>query len=117
MRSVFGWMGVVALVAAFCAGVSAQTDGPALTELEKAKVELLQVRTAYAQLLAQHDACKAELGAAFNALGSLRAKAATDQLSTEEMQLRIAVEGAHPGYTWDPKTQAFTKKPEPPSKK
>ncbi len=91
----------------------AQPATPSLTELERTRVELLQVRTAYAQLLAQYDACKAEVGATFNALGTLRAKAASTQLTEEEAALKALVEKDHVGYTWDPKTLLFTKTPDP----
>jgi hypothetical protein len=91
---------------------AAEPAGPTLTELERAKAELLQVRTAYAQLLAQHDACKAEVGSAFNTLGALRARAASEQLTTEETALKVSVEAGHPGWSWDAKTGLFTKKPD-----
>lgn len=83
---------------------------PVLSEVEKLKIELLQVRTAYAQLLAQHDGCKAELGATFNVLGRLRADAGSAQLTAEEATLKAAIEQNHTGFDWSPKTGLFTPK-------
>lgn len=123
-----GWI-VVVTCGIFGAAVSAQekpiappaavAEGPApqLTEVERLKLELLQVRTSYAQLLANYDACKAEVGTAFNTLGRLRAEAATAELTAEEAKLKAAIEAGHPGYRWDPKTGTFTKKPPDPEKK
>lgn len=85
-----------------------------LSEVERLRAELLRVKTAYAQAVAQHDACKAELGATYNTLGQLRADANSVQLSTEEQQLKASVDAAHPGFNWDPKTGAFAKRPTPP---
>lgn len=114
-RKVLGTLVVALLLAVGVAHAQGTVAAPELTELERTKVELLQVRTAYAQLLAQYDACKAEVGSTFNTLGSLRARAASDQLTAEEAQIKLAVETGHPGYTWDPKTGLFTKKADPPT--
>lgn len=92
-----------------------QPAAPTLTTLEKARADLLQVRTAYAQVLAQYDGCRAELGTVYNALGPFRAREASTTLSADEMALRVDIETAHPGYTWDPKTGTLTKKPDPPA--
>lgn len=87
-------------------------DGsPVLSDLERAKLELLQARIALAQLQAQFDACKAEVGATYNALGALRAQTASQTLTAAEQDLKAFVERNHPGYTWDPKTGIFTKTP------
>jgi hypothetical protein len=104
------WVFVVVAIAAGlsrCGVVHAQD--PALTELERAKVELLQLRTAYAQLLAQFDSCKAENGAAFATLGKLRADRASSELTEEETQLKVTVDANHKGWRFDPKTGRFTK--------
>ena len=103
---------VAVVVAVLVTGVMlGATDPPALTDLERTKLELLQVRTAYAQLLAQHDACKAELGVAYQTLGALRASAASSALTAQEATLTREIEAAHPGYVLDPKTGVLTKKP------
>jgi hypothetical protein len=108
----------VCLMVALAAGLSrcgvVHAQDPALTELEETQRALLQARTAYAQLLAQFDQCKAEQGQAFAILGTLRADRASHELSTLEQELRQRIELGHPGYTWDPKTGAFTKRPDAP---
>lgn len=96
---------------------AATSTPPALTELERTKVELLQVRTAYAQLLAQYDACKAEVGSTYNTLGTLRARAASEQLSAEEREVTATIDAGHAGWTWDSKTGLFAKIPPPVPKK
>ncbi len=93
------------------AGLSLKAQAPELSEIERTKVELLRVRGEYAKLLAQYDGCKAEVGAAFNALGRLRAAAASTELTAEEASLKATVEAGHPGFEWNPKTGAFTAKP------
>jgi uncharacterized protein YvpB len=85
-------------------------SAPALTELEQTKVELLQVRTAYAQLLSQYDGCKAEVGAVYNTLGKLRADLASKELTAEEARVKAEIERGHDGWDWNSKTGAFTKK-------
>lgn len=102
---------IVAIVLGALAATHAQ-DAPSLTELERVKLELLQVRTAYAQVVAQFDGCKAEVGSVYQQLGQLRASAATTELTAQERKLKADVEAGHPGYMWDPKTAAFTKKPD-----
>jgi hypothetical protein len=109
---------LVCVVVAIAAGLSrcgvVHAQDPALTELEDAQRALLQARTAYAQLLAQFDQCKAEQGQAFAVLGKLRADRASTELTSLEQELKASIERGHPGYTWDPKTGAFTKKPDAP---
>lgn len=99
----------LALVLGALAVTHAQA-APVLTELERTKLELLRVRTAYAQLVAQYDGCKAEVGAVYNTLGQLRASAATTELTAQEKALKADIEAAHAGYTFDPKSGALTKK-------
>jgi hypothetical protein len=77
---------------------------PVLTELEQSWVIILQLRTAYARLLADADACRAQLG-------PLRADAASRELTEDEATLRAKIEAGHPGYAWNPKTGVFTKTP------
>jgi hypothetical protein len=84
------------------AATPAATAAPALTDLEQAYKAILDLRTAYARLLMEADACRAQLG-------PLRAKAATDELTADEENLKTLVEGNHPGYRWDPKTGRFDK--------
>jgi hypothetical protein len=84
---------------------------PELSEVERLKVELLQVRTAYAQALVHYDACKAEIGTVHTALGRLRAKTATEELSAAEATLKAEIDASHPGFTFDVKTGLFAKKP------
>ena len=84
---------------------------PALTELEQAWWTILQLRTAYATVLAEADACRAQLG-------PLRAKAASEQLTLEEATLKVRIEAGHPGFRWNPKTGQFTTiGPPPPAPK
>lgn len=104
--------GFGSLVLATSLALAQKPDTPELTELEQTKLELLRVRTAYAQVVAQFDGCKAEVGAVYNTLGQLRASAATSELTAQEKKLKADVETAHVGYLWDPKTGAFTKKPD-----
>jgi hypothetical protein len=110
--------GLVAIGARAQAVLDAAQAGTTLTEIEQLKLDLLRTKTAYAQLLAQHDACKAELGATFDVLGRMRATVASKELTGEEALLVKTVEAAHPGYTFDPKTGTLTKTPPPaPEKK
>ena len=90
---------------------------PLLTDLERTKLDLIQLRTAYAQLLAQYDACKGEVGSAYNALGQFHAQTAQSELSQEQLALKALVEKDHPGYDYDVMSGAFTKKPAPPAGK
>jgi hypothetical protein len=84
---------------------SVKPEAPqALTELEQAWLIILQLRTAYATLLSETDACRAQIG-------PLRARAASEALTQDEAGLKAKIEAGHPGYTWDPKTGAFTKQP------
>lgn len=83
---------------------------PTMTELDTAQLELLQVRTAHATTLLQLDACRAESGRAHDLIGRMRAERASAELTALEADLKAKIEARHPGYTWDPKTQAFTKK-------
>lgn len=99
-----------ALFVAAVIGIAWAQEAPALTDLERTKVELLQVRTAYAQLVAQYDGCKAEVGAVYGALGSLRASAASAELTAQEQTLKTAIEREHDGFTWSAKA-GLTKKP------
>jgi len=102
--------GVLLVLLGLLCVTALRAQDPSLTELERTKAELLDVRTAYAQLLAQYDACKAEVGQTYQALGRLRADAASAELSTEEARLTAQIEAGHPGYSWNPKTRTFTKK-------
>ena len=107
---------VAAVLAGSVAALAAQAPplavtAPALTEIEQAYRTILQLRIALATVQAEADACRAQLG-------PLRAEAASRELSQDEANLRALIERGHPGYTWDPKTGAFTAKPaEPPPPK
>jgi hypothetical protein len=114
---------LVCVVVAIAAGLSrcgvVHAQDPALTELEERSARCCRRRTAYAQLLAQFDQCKAEQGQAFaTSSGSCAPKLRADRASTEltslEQELKASIERGHPGYTWDPKTGAFTKKSDAP---
>lgn len=98
------------LISAIIGGVtvaSGQSDGPSLTALEQARFENHRLRVALATSQAQADGCRAELGAAYQALGQLRAAAASRELTAAEAALKAEIEAAHPGFTWDPKTGRF----------
>lgn len=121
MRPVFlrwcvGWALALGLGAAIVAAQAPAASAPTLTDLEQTRLDLLQLRTAYAQLLAQFDSCKAEVGSTYAALGTLRAQAAAQQIGTDAAALKTTIEAAHPGYTFDLKTQTLTKTPTPPAK-
>lgn len=114
-QKIGAWIACLLASSAVTVGaVLAARDDQQLSELEKVKLELLQVKTAYASVLAQHDSCKAELGAAYNTLGKFRADAAGAELSADEAKLKAEIEASHDGFTWNPKTGVFTPKPEPP---
>lgn len=98
-----------ALVAGLFVGRVAHAQDAALSENEGLRAQLLQVRTAYAQLLSQHDACRAELGAAYDVIGRLRAPVVSKELTEAEAALKADIEKAHEGYTWNAKTGALEK--------
>ena len=102
--------GIAAVFTLFVGLVGAAQTPETLSEVERLKLELLRARVAYAELVAKYDGCRAEVGAAFNTIGPLRARLASEQLSADEVALKTAIETAHPGYTFDPKTGSLTKK-------
>lgn len=99
-----------AIVALWLAGTAllAQGGGAELSELERTRLELLRVRTAYAQVLTQFDACKSEQATLYDALGKAHAAQASEALTAQEASLKADVEAAHPGYTFNPKTGTLT---------
>lgn len=93
-------------------GLAAQLAAPApqLSDVEALKVENLKLRIALAQTQAQADSCRAELGTLYQAVGPVRAERASADLTALEQNLKATIEASHPGYEWNPKTGAFTKK-------
>lgn len=97
----------------------ALSTSPLLDEAERAWLDALNTRAAYAKLLVQSTERLALIGdtmqrlgkellAAANELGRLQAEISSSQLTQEESDLKAKIERRHPGYTWDPKTGAFT---------
>jgi hypothetical protein len=86
------------------------SDGETLTDIEQLRVAVLKLQIEKATLQAQLDSCKAEVGSVYQALGTLRAEKASRELTTAETDLKAQIESGHPGFTWNPKTGAFTPK-------
>ena len=95
---------------ALTAMAAAQQGAPTLSELETLRYENLKLKVALAQTQALSDACKAELGMLYQALGKVRADRATADLTAAERELKAEIDAAHPGFEWNPKTGALTKK-------
>ena len=109
---------LIATLVLWAVGLTAQGAAPSLSEVEQLRVDLLQARTLLAQLQAGYDGCRAEIGTLYHQLGQVRAQVASQVLTAEEARLKADVEAAHPGYTWNPKTGAFTRKTaDPPGEK
>lgn len=89
------------LIAILIAPVSASAQEPKLDDLETAKLQILQLQSAYAQVLAESEACRQQLA-------PLRASAISKDLSSAEVALRSFVDQRHPGFSWDPRTGVFT---------
>lgn len=82
-------------------------DAPKLTTEEDLRWQILQLETQLETAISQVNACQGQLG-------QWRAKAQSLQLSADEQVLKKFIEERHPGYDWDPKTGAFSKRPDPP---
>jgi len=80
---------------------------PALSTEEDLRWQILQLETQLETAISQANACQ-------GTLGQWRAKAMSQQLSADEQVLKTFVEQRHPGYDFDPKTRAFSKRPDPP---
>lgn len=85
--------------------VSATQGPPALTALEQARVENVNLIEELRKALLEADACRGQLA-------PLRAQALADQARDRLDTLRADIERDRPGFTWNPTTGAFTAKPE-----
>ena len=94
---------IVALLAAGVSGVEA-ADPPALTEIEKLKVENLTLKAQLARAIADADACRGELGPTRTKLNQLVVQAEVDRLASE-------IDAAHPGFRVN--RQTWTLEPAP----
>ncbi len=101
----------IALFLAACfllgVGVRAVADPPKLTDAEKAKIEIVTLKAQLARAIADADAVRIELAqvrTAYNAIAIEREAAAPG----------AALEAAHPGTKWNPKTGTLDAAPEKP---
>lgn len=94
---------VAVTVAVGMAGAALSAQPPQLSELEQLKIQVLQLKIQVANIQAEADACR-------GLLGQYRVAKASTDLSAEELALKKAIETAHPGFTWDPRTGALVEK-------
>jgi hypothetical protein len=97
-------VGVVGAVLAASMGVVVPQEAK-LSEVEALKVQVLQLRVQLANVQAEADACR-------GVLGQYRVAKASEDLTAEEQQLKAAIEKAHPGFEWNPRTGALVKRPD-----
>ena len=97
-------IGLACLLAAMVAtGAIAQTPAPALSELERALIENVNLLAELRKAQLEADLCRAQLA-------QPRADATAQQVKQAFDALKSRIEAAHPGFTWDPSTGAFTPK-------
>lgn len=84
-------------------------EPPALTELDRLRLQVVALQRALSREQAENDGCRA-------VLGPLRATANTQAVEQAEAAAVAAIEAAHPGFTLDRRTGSLVAKPEPPAK-
>lgn len=89
-------------------------DASPLTAAEKKDIELLTLKASLASAYRQVADLQASLGACQAQLGPVQFEQNRQALTAEQAALKDAIEKARPGYTWDPQSGAFAKKPDPP---
>lgn len=92
---------LLALVILLAVGPAFGQSAPVLTVEEDLRWQVLQLRVQLETAIAQGQACQGQLG-------QWRAQAMSGRLTADEAALKGAVEAAHPGTVWDPKTGAFS---------
>ncbi|MGE0590925.1 MAG: hypothetical protein AB7G23_03095 [Vicinamibacterales bacterium] len=96
---------VTGLLVGLALTVAAAQDAPRLDALEQAHVEILRLQVALATAQRDLDVCRIEAG-------RFRASLNSRDLTEAEATLQLFIERRHPGFSWNPKTQAFTPIPE-----
>lgn len=80
-----------------------QAQQPQLTELDRLRIENLNLKIGWSQAVKQLNQCVVEKG-------SLQDQATDRQLQEDLKAVVEAIEAAHPGFTFDPATGQFAKK-------
>lgn len=78
---------------------------PTLTELEQARVQVVNLLDMLRKALLEADQCRATLAEPRNTVNS-------QQVANALQLLKADIEHNHPGYTWDAASGTFTKKPD-----
>lgn len=98
---------VVAALAMFVVGLAAQqksADPPALTDLERARVDVINLKSQLVELLKRNADVQSAYGQCQALLGPLQQKDNASAVAAEAGALKSAIEGAHPGFTFDAAT-------------
>lgn len=95
--------------------LQATSPAPApLTAVEQKDIEILTLKAQLASAYKKIADIASDVGQCHAALGPLQFEQNRQALTQEQTAIKDAIEKARPGYTWNPDTGAFTKKPDPP---
>jgi len=113
-----GRVGRLVVFGLFACGLSlhAQTPSdPKPSELQQVKAENIRLKAQLVEALKTQSDLTVGIGGCQAQLGPLQQAQNQRAIASEETALRTAFETEHPGYTWDPKTDVVTKKPDQPT--
>lgn len=93
-----------AIIIALLAAASLAAQSPALSECERAKVDIIALQDQLRELRKHNADLMAEIGRLHQAIGPLQDEKTRQAIQRSLAELKAEIERAHPGYAWEPAT-------------